>query len=447
MTAKDILAFQFGRADAIRTVASSSSAIWTGIVLVMLTAFARNYDQTYIPEKPFLWFFGPLLFSLVSGTWLFLITYGLCARLRMPDVDYGRRPPLSRHWRGFMGAFWMTAPIAWLYAIPVERFFDSLTAAKANISLLAIVSLWRVLLMARVLQMVCSAPFVRTLLWVITAASVEVIVLVVAGGTYSKRIMAGMGGMRNSPEEEVLYRAFSQASGMAFWGFIIAFLILAVWRWRGTAQQWPASVRARMPVWFLAVSAFAWMLVAWPNQVSLRRNFTLEQHVANERWRDALDMLSTNASTSFAPARPLPPKLYEMSVYNEVLGLAGALRPDDPVWVRAHVANGLTVMRSHLSEIWFPGIEPKEDDPERIKNLLGWRLVPRVVLPLLQSTDLAPEVRQWLASNPGFIEALFSISQDPVRQKDQSDWLLVSEILANSSGTNTFLHPPPASDP
>jgi hypothetical protein len=103
MTAKDILAFQFGRADAIRTVALSSSAIWTGIVLVLLTAFARNYDQTYIPEKPFLWFFGPLLFSLVSGTWLFLITYGLCARLKMPDVDYARRPPLWRHWPGFMG--------------------------------------------------------------------------------------------------------------------------------------------------------------------------------------------------------------------------------------------------------------------------------------------------------------------------------------------------------
>jgi hypothetical protein len=445
MTAKDILAFQFGRADAIRTVALSSSAIWTGIVLVLLTAFARNYDQTYIPEKPFLWFFGPLLFSLVSGTWLFLITYGLCARLKMPDVDYARRPPLWRHWPGFMGAFWMTAPIAWLYAIPVERFFDSLTAAKANVVLLAIVSLWRVLLMARVLQVVCSAPFVRTLLWVIAAASVEVIVLVVAGGTYSKRIMAAMGGMRNSPEEEILVRAFVQASELAFFGFIIAFLILAVWRWRGTADQWPALIRSRIPVWFLAVAAIAW--VAWPNQVTLRRNFTLEQHIAKERWREALDLMSTHEPAAFAPARPLPPKLYELSMFREVLGLAGALHADDPVWVRAHVANGLAVMRQHFGEIWLPGGESRADDPERIETLLGWRIEPQVILPVLQSANLAPEVKQWLGDNPGFIHALLSMAQDPDRQQNHPDWLVVAEVLSEFFETNATFHPPSASVP
>lgn len=447
MTAKTILAFQFGRADAIRTVASSSSAIWTGMVLVLLTAFARNYDQTYIPEKPFLWFFGPLLFSLVSGTWLFLITYGLCARLKMPDVDYGRRPPLWRHWPAFMGAFWMTAPIAWLYAIPFERFFDSLTAAKANIALLAIVSLWRVLLMARVLQVVCSVPFVRTLLWVITAASVEVIVLVIAGGTYSKRIMAGMGGMRNSPEENVVYRAFSQASGMAFWGFIIAFVVLLIWRWRGTAHQWPASVRSRMPVWFLSLAACAWVLVAWPNQVTLRRNFSLEQHIAKERWREALDLMSTHDPAAFAPARPLPPKLYELSMFREVLGLAGALRADDPVWVRAHVANGLAVMRQHFGEMWLPGGESGADDPERIETLLGWRIKPQIILPLLQTTNLAPEVQEWLADNPGFIDALLSMAQDPDRQQKHPDWLVVAEVLSGLVETNATFHPSPASVP
>jgi hypothetical protein len=447
MTAKDILAFQFGRADAIRTVASSSSAIWTGIVLVLLTAFARNYDQTYIPEKPFLWFFGPLLFSVVSGTWLFLITYGLCARLKMPDVDYARRPPLWRYWRGFMGAFWMTAPIAWLYAIPVERFFDSLTAAKANVALLAIVSLWRVLLMARVLQVVCSAPFVRTLLWVIAAASVEVIVLVVAGGTYSKRIMAAMGGMRNSPEEQVLVRAFVQASELAFWGFIIAFCILAVWRWRGIVHQWPALIRSRMPVWFLAVAAIAWVLVAWPNQVTVRRNFSLEQHIAKERWREALDLMSTHDPAAFAPARPLPPKLYELSMFQEVLGLAGALRADDPAWVRAHVANGLAVMRQHFGEMWLPGGESGADDPERIETLLGWRIKPQVILPLLQTTNLAPEVMQWLAENPGFVDALLSMSQDPDRQQNHPDWLVVAEVLSGLVETNATFHPPSDSVP
>ncbi len=130
LTTRNILSFLIGREDAIRKVASSSSAIWTGIALTLLTAFARNYDQTYIPEKPFLWFFGPLLFSLVSGTWLYLICYTICVRRNFP-AD----PPIDDNsWRGFMGAFWMTAPIAWLYAIPVERFLDSIGTAYANIT-------------------------------------------------------------------------------------------------------------------------------------------------------------------------------------------------------------------------------------------------------------------------------------------------------------------------
>ena len=62
--------YLFGQADAIRQVVASGAALWTGIALVLLTAIPRNYDQTLLSENPLLWIFGPLLFSLVSGSFL-----------------------------------------------------------------------------------------------------------------------------------------------------------------------------------------------------------------------------------------------------------------------------------------------------------------------------------------------------------------------------------------
>jgi hypothetical protein len=47
MTTRDILRFQFGAADAIRAVAASRAALPTGVILVLLTAVARSYDQAW----------------------------------------------------------------------------------------------------------------------------------------------------------------------------------------------------------------------------------------------------------------------------------------------------------------------------------------------------------------------------------------------------------------
>jgi hypothetical protein len=414
MTAKDILAFQFGRADAIRTVALSSSAIWTGIVLVLLTAFARNYDQTYIPEKPFLWFFGPLLFSLVSGTWLFLITYGLCARLKMPDVDYARRPPLWRHWPGFMGAFWMTAPIAWLYAIPVERFFDSLTAAKANIALLAIVSLWRVLLMARVFQVICRVPYALALLWVLAAAFVEVLAVTFFGGAFGKSLMASMGGMRNSPEENVLLNALGFASIVSFWGCIIAFVALLIWRWRGTAHEWPALARSRMPLWFLAPAAAAWMLVALLPQRELKNNHAIDQFIAAGQFREAIDFMNRHSAGDFSPSKELPVKLYEFETVEQVFALAAVIRKEDAGWVRQCVNTALQTAIGHLARWWHPRTPLDEVDPGLFHHGIDrYDLEPRLVIAVLDQTNRPPEIFATLIARTNLLIALKSLSADP----------------------------------
>ena len=349
MNLRTILGFLVGRADAIRHVASSKAAFWTGMALVLLTAFPRNYDQTYIPEKPVLWFLGPLLFSLVSGTWLFLVSYGLCARWKMDYAD-GKKPPLWSAWRGFMGAFWMTAPIAWIYAIPVERFWDSLTATKANLWLLGIVSLWRVLLMARVFQVVCQAPAFRCLLWVLLAAGVEVVALGIFGGGLERRVLAGMGGLRNSPEEELIFRAVGNVAGAAFWGVPISALILALWRWNGTATTWPATKGGRIPWAFLSVSLAAWVALAIPRQTELKRNVTVEQLAEKGDIRAALDFMNRHQPEDFARARSLPPKLYEWATSEDVPRWLREIRSDDAPWIHRHLLRAAKVLVAREKE-------------------------------------------------------------------------------------------------
>src|SRR5678815_267873 len=167
--------YLLGNARAIREVASNRSALWTGIVLVLLTGIARNYDQTYFFETP-LWLIGPLAFSLFSGSFL----YGVLIR-GFAKRHFEEKQRSEKQWTTFMALFWMTAPVAWLYAIPVERFLDSYHAAQANIALLAIVSVWRVFLMSRVISVLLEIPFRRALGWVLVGASLEVIVVVFLG--------------------------------------------------------------------------------------------------------------------------------------------------------------------------------------------------------------------------------------------------------------------------
>ena len=291
MRPTDWLKFLFGNRAAILNVAQSYSAIWVGIALVVLTGFARNYDQTFIGENPVMWLFGSLMFSFVSGTWLYVVLYGFFARREIADAD-GMKPDFWSGWRSFMGLFWLTAPIAWLYAIPVERFCDSLLAAKLNITLLAVVSLWRVLLTARVMQVVTSVSFTMALVWVLFAAALEVCVVFFFGESFGKRLMSAMGGMRNSPEEEILLSAMGTAFSVAFLIVPISFVIGLLWRTRRILTALPKVKPGRMPWWTLAGLTVFWMTVSIVPQRELENSVSAERLIANGESRAALDYLS-----------------------------------------------------------------------------------------------------------------------------------------------------------
>src|SRR4051812_42796131 len=182
-----------------------------------------------------MWLIGPLVFSFFSGSFL----YGLLIR----GFAKSHLPPENRNetrWATFMALFWLTAPIAWLYALPVERVLDPYRAAQANIALLSIVSLWRVLLMSRVLAVLLNIPFPRALGWVLVAAALEVILVLffgsLFGGSISRHILASMAGMRNAPEEMLLTSVLGFVWTWAWALLLICVISLAARRFRGTAE-------------------------------------------------------------------------------------------------------------------------------------------------------------------------------------------------------------------
>jgi hypothetical protein len=351
VTLSTILRFQFGEASAIEAVAKNRAALLTGIVLVLLTAVARNYDQAFVMETPF-WVVGSLLFSFFSGSFLFLVLYMGFIRRHFPAGE--SRPPASRQWLCFMGLFWMTAPVAWLYAIPVERFFDSYRAAQANLALLGVVALWRVLLMARIISVLQGLRFIRSLGWVLIPASIEVLLVVFFGTLFSpsfgRRVMSSMSGMRNAPEENLLMSGLDVALKGAVAILILTIVVLALRRFQGTVRSFPAMRQSRMPVLGLAGLTIVWVLIAIPAQIEQQRFLTHARLIERGAYRESIDYLARYSPHDFPPSRRLEPNAYEYRVYRHLPEIMNVLEAADPEWIRNLHLEQMEILFSHH---WF----------------------------------------------------------------------------------------------
>jgi hypothetical protein len=442
MHANDWFRYLVGQREAIQKVAGSGAAIWTGIIFVLLTAIARNYDQTLVTENPLLWIFGPLLFSIVSGSWIYAIVYGVFARTAEPDSSGWSR------WRSFMGLFWMTAPIAWLYAIPVERMFDSFTAAQVNLSLLAFVSFWRVALMARVVQVTTAAPFLMALVWVMFAAAVEALVVFFFGGVFAQAVIRGMGGMRNSPEEELIYRAMSSVFSAALFAAPVLLVVSFLWKPKHQLVPLPRVEAAALRWKPLVASTLFWFAVAVVPQRELVNNLTVEKLVSAGEMRNALDYLSSRAQDEFSPGRPLPPRAFERSIFDQLPTCFEFLREDDAPWVRAHFVRRMDEMTLHYGPRW----RVRRNEPPRtrgeqvqdVRNGLNWLGPdPKDLVRLLDGLSRISEGREWMKNNVVFLEGLAAAAAEPEENKGalRVDWLAVSNRLNELALTYQFSKP------
>jgi len=115
MTVTTLLRFLRGERRAILEIAACPQALWLGLVSVFSAAFAREYDGVDLwPWHLVL----PLTVSQATSLLLFLLASVVTGRI-------GRGQNRSRPgYASFLGLNWMTAPLAWLYAIPLQRLLS-----------------------------------------------------------------------------------------------------------------------------------------------------------------------------------------------------------------------------------------------------------------------------------------------------------------------------------
>lgn len=451
MTTTAILRYQFGDAESIRQIAVSRASFWIGAALALITAIPRNYDQFHISEQTWKWILGPLGFSLISGSWIYLVAYRDASVWGIKQAGLKRTGPLN-DWMSFMGLFWMTAPIAWIYALPVERAFDSIAAAKANLTLLGVVSVWRVWLMTRAIRVACNMDARKVFCCVYCAVSAEVFMVAFFGGAFAKSLMAGMGGMRNSPEETILLDGIGAAMFVSFWTFPIAFVAMLAWGRKGPATPLPERIAGKFPAAPISIAAAAWVAVAIAPQLQAARNARLDALVENGEFAKAVAFMSEHQPGDFAPARQLPPRAYERTVYQQLPAMLQATDSATAPWIQDHLTAQLDVMLSHARR-WHAG-SPRETveslDGAALRHLAGYGdMIADDWLRLLQGLQQIDSGRAWLAENQRFLALLLAnaeesknASQNRHRRTPKVMWEEVSVLLREDLGVTT--NAPPA---
>jgi hypothetical protein len=137
--------FLLGSRPAILAFASHRDTFWLGLVLVISAGFVREYHRVDWQQNP--WLIALPLITTVSLSLVLFPLVVIVARMRgAADGHYWER------FRVFLGLFWMTAPLAWIFIVPLERLMSVDDAAIIKLWFLGMVSLWRIFLVTRILS-------------------------------------------------------------------------------------------------------------------------------------------------------------------------------------------------------------------------------------------------------------------------------------------------------
>ena len=207
------------------------------------------------------------------------------------------------------------------------------------------------LLLARVQAVLSGDPFRLALGRVLAPASLEA--LAVSGSTtFSAALMRGMGGLRNSPAEDVLLGALNTSFVVLYVGLAVGLLLLRFCR-KPLEPMDPIQPPPwrRVPVFFLAsIAAVALWAVQKP-QAEWRLTEQARQLEAAEDWKGLATFLSRHERKDFAPAAVLPPSPWELGSAQNVPIIFAALGPDTAPWVREQTVESLEVLLSQAKRV------------------------------------------------------------------------------------------------
>ncbi len=305
MNLASLLKFLVGRRKGILDVATERGSLWLGLLFVVSAGFAREYDAEDLAAEP--WHLGlPLVASLATSFTLFCILFGAALR------HAKHRPLFFPMYRRFLSLYWMTAPLAWIYAIPVERFLSEVDATKANLWFLGIVSVWRVLLISRSASVIFGAPFLAIFLLVLFFADTLALVLMFWFGLPLLNIM---GGVQRSASEAVISdnATIFLALNFLLWPiFFIASIVILCWRkgdWEPLDFSSPSAPPVSRGLWALAATSFVgWFFVLPWTQPPQHLRRQAERDLRGGRIEQALQEMSRHPRDAFPPYWDPPPR-------------------------------------------------------------------------------------------------------------------------------------------
>ncbi len=333
-----LLRFLIGDREAILRIAGDRNALWIGLVFVLSAGFAREYDGEDLWAEP--WhLLIPLGASLVASAILFLMIHD-CAIGKAASRPW----PSFSDYLSFLGLFWMTAPLAWLYAIPYERFLGAQAAIDANLTTLAVVAAWRVFLMIRVAVVCARIPALGAVGVVLCMGSILFVVAAIIQVATDTSIAFFMGGVRSSGEgPDTRTGAILNLGCLAFFACLgwawLAHFFRGREGWQAAVEQAPSPPTTPL-VTLVAVSLLIWASILPFTQPEQQRRRAAERAVRAKDYQGAARLLTDTPREAFPPhwAPPLPRRLPFTTApeLREVLGMLQALHESEgPEWAKA----------------------------------------------------------------------------------------------------------------
>ncbi len=297
--------FLIGDRKAIQTLAHCPNCWKLGLVFVLSAGFAREYDGESLLYEP--WhLLIPLGASLITSGLLFLMVSWVASRRGVENFCSWKS------YRTFLGLFWLMAPMAWLYAIPVERWMSAGGAAQVNMNLLGIVALWRVVLIIRVIKIAYGAK--STFHIFSTVMLFSDVVMLVALFSMPTPIWAIMGGVRLTESEQVILNYTMSLKG---WGILLSpvFLICFIRalkkepEWDSPTHHSHQAVKISRGIWSMAIaSVLIWIPILPSFQAEQNLRYQIERDLKSKSIDAALSQMSQYKQGDFPPHWDPPPR-------------------------------------------------------------------------------------------------------------------------------------------
>ena len=340
--------FLMGSRAAIQAIAGNRHALWIGLLFVLSAGFAREYDGEDLLHEP--WYvLIPVAASLGTSFLLFTSAYGIAAV--KGDAPTGRR--FFSAYLSFLGLFWMTAPLAWLYAIPYEQFLSPGDAMRANLSTLGLVSLWRVALMLRVLVVLLGYSAREAFSIVMLFATVVAMTLIYLTPL---PVIDFMGGIRTSERDRVLRTVAHNVCclgvvSLPVWAVCVMNVLATskpTWQLRGEERKGAGTLP-----WLAFAALAVWPFILPHTQPPQQRRRAVEKIYARGKLAEAVAELSRHTRSDYPPGWDPPPRQFSLVVEEEeVLRLLEELTKDETAeWVRSYYLDLVQDALGHLLHV------------------------------------------------------------------------------------------------